>query len=162
MQRAALLQEFVTDDTCAMPPNRPPLVGVDASQEFWRRGFSAARTVMETRDRELTISGDLAVDRFNWDQRMTLRGANQTLVDSGSCVWIWRRDGAGVWRISDSISNSDREEPGIWARRIVPAILDRDPPRKQRGRKPWLPRPCLPARYEFSWTLAPVAGAASE
>jgi len=109
------MSEFVTDDTCVMPPNRPRLIGLEALQEFWREGFSAARTVMATRDQELTVAGDLAVDRFDWDQRMTLRGVDQTLVDSGSCIWIWRREGDGVWRTSASIWNSDLAEPGIWA-----------------------------------------------
>jgi len=109
------MSEFVTEDTCAMPPNRPRLIGLEASQAFWREGFSAAKTIMTTRDQELTIAGDLAVDRFDWDQRITLHGADQTLVDSGACVWIWRRERDDVWRISDAIWNSDLDEPGLWS-----------------------------------------------
>ncbi|HVS12848.1 MAG TPA: DUF4440 domain-containing protein [Thermoanaerobaculia bacterium] len=87
-----------------------------AAQDFWREGFAAAKTEMETHSHDLTVAGDVAIDRFNWKQRMTVHGDDETLEDEGVCIWIWRRGEDGSWRVQGAIWNSDLAEPGIWSR----------------------------------------------
>lgn len=71
---------------------------------------------METHSHDLTVAGDVAIDRFNWKQRMTVHGDDETLEDEGVCIWIWRRGEDGSWRVQGAIWNSDLAEPGIWSR----------------------------------------------
>jgi len=68
-----------------------------------------------THAHDVSVAGDVAIDRFNWDMRITPHGENETLEDTGGCVWIWRRDGDGAWRVATAIWNSDLTEPGIWS-----------------------------------------------
>jgi ketosteroid isomerase-like protein len=110
------MSRFVTEDHFVMPPNQPQRAGLKAAQEFWQAGFSAAKSEMEIHPDDLTIAGDVAIDRFNWKQRMQLKDGDKSLEDDGVCVWIWRRGQDGSWRIQSAIWNSDRAEPGIWSR----------------------------------------------
>ena len=108
------MSELVTDDTVAIPPNQPQLVGLEASQAFWREGFAAANSVMAIRPIQLDLAEDVAVDRFAWTMDSTPHEGGDTVRDKGGCIWIWRREG-GTWKLGCSIWNSDLAEPGIWA-----------------------------------------------
>ena len=107
--------EYLTDDHIGMAPNQPQMVGRDAAQEFWRRGFSMAKSAFTSRSQDLTVAGDIAVDRFNWDMTMTPHDGSPSTQDTGNCVWIWRREGDGAWRVALAIWNSDLAEPGLWS-----------------------------------------------
>lgn len=109
------MSHFVTEDTLVMPPNQPQRVGLEAAQEFWQEGFAAAETVMETHSHDVRVAGDLAIDRFNWKQRITLRETEDTVEDEGICIWIWRRGEDGTWRVAGAIWNSDLAQPGVWS-----------------------------------------------
>jgi ketosteroid isomerase-like protein len=112
----AKMSQCVTEDHLVMPPNQPQRVGLNAAQEFWKAGFSAGKTAMAIHPHDLTIAGDVAVDRFSWKQRIELHDRDRTLADEGVCVWIWRRGEDGSWRIQSAIWNSDLAEPGMWSR----------------------------------------------
>ncbi len=114
-QDVEAMSELVTDNTVAHPPNQPELVGLQASQAFWREGFAAANSVLAAIPKQLEFAGDVAVDRFAWTMDTTPHGGGDTVRDEGACVWIWRREG-GTWKLDCSIWNSDLTEPGIWAR----------------------------------------------
>ena len=109
------MSDFVTEDHHAIPPNQAQRMGRDAAHEFWRQGFAAAKTVFSTRDHNLAVVGDLAIDRFSWDMQISPHDETSTLEDSGGCVWIWRRDSDGAWRVQTAIWNSDRAQPGLWS-----------------------------------------------
>ena len=113
-QDVAAMSELVTDDTVAHPPNQPELVGLEASQAFWREGFAAANSVLGTTPKQLELAGDVALDRFAWTMDTTPHEGGDTVRDEGAGVWIWRREG-GAWKLECSIWNSDLPEPGIWA-----------------------------------------------
>ena len=109
------MTELITEDHVALPPNQPRRTGREAAQEFWKEGFAAAETDFATSAHDVTVVGDLAIDTFDWQMRMTPREGGQALQDRGKCVWIWRRDPDSAWRLATSIWNSDLEQPGIWA-----------------------------------------------
>ena len=108
------MSELLTDDMVAIPPNRPELVGLEASQAFWREGFAAVNSVFGLTPIRLQVAGDLAVDRFAWTMDTTPHEGGDTMRDKGGCVWAWRREG-GTWKLSWAIWNSDLPEPGFWA-----------------------------------------------
>ena len=111
----ARLTELVTSDHLAMPPNQSQRVGTQAAQDFWREGFSAGKTDFKIRPQHLTVAGDLAVDRFGWDMVIEPHGGGQPIQDRGKCLWIWRREADGAWRIGTAIWNSDLDHPGVWS-----------------------------------------------
>ena len=109
------MSQFLTEDHLTMAPNQPQRVGVEAAKEFWQEGFSAAKTAMTIHSQDLTVAGDVAIDRFNWEMRITPHGEGETLEDKGGCLWIWRRGDDGTWRMATAIWNSDLAEPGAWS-----------------------------------------------
>ncbi len=109
------LSDFVTADHVGMPPNRPPLIGLEATQEFWREGFAQATSVLKTTPLSLDVAGDIAIDRFSWTMDVTPHSGGPTAHDHGQCVWIWRRESDGEWRVAQAIWNSDLAAPGMWA-----------------------------------------------
>ena len=109
------MSEFVTEDTVGMPPNQPQIVGRDASQEFWKQGFAIAESSMTISSPDLIVAGGIAVDCFNWTMKIVPHDGSAALEDTGECVWIWRREEDGAWRLASSIWNSDLAEPGLWA-----------------------------------------------
>jgi len=58
-------------------------VGLKAAQESWKAGSSAGTTAMEIHPHDPTVAGDVAIDRFNWKQRIELHDRDKTLADEG-------------------------------------------------------------------------------
>lgn len=108
------MSEFLSDDHVGMPPNQPQLVGKDAAKEYWRNGFSMASSEFSTRSRSVTVAGDVAVDRFQWEMAVSPRDGSPAMRDTGKCVWIWRRGADGTWRLATAIWNSDLDKPALW------------------------------------------------
>ena len=105
------MSEYLTEDHIMMPPNQAQLVGREAAQELWREGFSGAKVEAKSRSRDVIVAGDMAVDRFNWAMVITPRDGSPSTEDTGECMWIWRKEGDGRWRLTMSIWNSDLVEP---------------------------------------------------
>ncbi|HXD17780.1 MAG TPA: nuclear transport factor 2 family protein [Vicinamibacterales bacterium] len=117
VQRMAAL---LTDDHIGMPPNRPALRGARASIEFWREGMAAATSRFTVLPQDLTVDGDVAVDRFDWAIDSTPRGGGAPIRDEGKCVWIWRRESDGAWKVASAVWNSDLATAGLWSGAGVP------------------------------------------
>lgn len=109
------MAEFLTEDHIGMPPGRPQQVGRAAAKEFWREGFAAARSEFTTTSRDLTIVGDTAIDRFSFDMNIAPRDGGAAIHDTGKCVWVWRRDPDGAWRVALAIWNTDMPQPALWS-----------------------------------------------
>ena len=110
-----MMSALLTDDHVGMPPNHPPLVGLHASQDFWRQDFAQAASVFKATPLSLDVAGDTAIDRFSWTMDVTPHSGGPTAHDQGPCVWIWRRESDGEWRLAQAIWNSDLKAPGMWA-----------------------------------------------
>ena len=101
-------------DAVSMPPNEPALVGKEASLNWIKQGFSTAGSKIGVTPRELEVSSDWAIDRFDWTMDTIPLGGGQTTHDNGKCVWVWRSD-AGSWKVARSIWNSDNAAAGMWS-----------------------------------------------
>src|SRR5262249_7561841 len=106
---------LLTDDHIGMPPNRPPVRGKDASREYWREGIAAATSRFAVASEELEIVGDLAVDQFRWTIDSTPRTGGGPIHDEGKCIWLWRRQTDGSWKVARAIWNSDLASAGLWS-----------------------------------------------
>ena len=109
------MSKFVTNDHLIMAPNRSEMKGLEAAQEFWKLGFSIAKTNMEMETQDVTIAGNIAIDRFNWTQHIKLHDSGDIIEDKGKCIWIWRCGNDGSWRMESAIWNSDLPNPGTWS-----------------------------------------------
>ncbi len=109
------LSRIVTGDLVGMPPNEPAISGLEANQAWWKQGFDAASSHLGISPAELQVTGDWAFDRFTWTMDTNPTGGGETVHDEGKCVWIWRRESGGAWRLARAIWNSDKVAPGMWA-----------------------------------------------
>ena len=107
------MADFVMEDIHAMPPNQAAVLGRQGHRIWWAEMFEAGLALLQVDPQELVVTGDQAFDRFNWTMDVTPPGG-ETMHDAGKCVWMWRRDSDGVWRVSHSIWNSDNPVSGPW------------------------------------------------
>lgn len=113
-QDLAKMAEFLTEDHVGMAPGRPALTGRAEAQEFWSQGFAVANSEFTSHSQHVQVSGDFAIDRFHWGMKLSPHDGGPGIKDAGKCVWIWRRDGDGAWRVATAIWNSDQTEPTPW------------------------------------------------
>ena len=109
------MSKLVTKDHLIMAPNRPEMKGLEAAQEFWRSGFSIAKTSMEMETQDVAIVDNVAIDRFHWTQQIKLHDTGDLIEDKGKCIWIWRCEHDGSWRMESAIWNSDLPNAGTWS-----------------------------------------------
>ena len=107
------MAEQISEESITMPPNQSPLVGGAAVMEFLREGMASANTTMQVQPKDLVVEGAYAIDSFNWTQEITLN-SGESSSDSGNCVWVWRKEQDGEWRLWRTIWNSDREAQNVW------------------------------------------------
>src|SRR5207302_1703909 len=65
--------DYVTDDVVTMAPNQAARHGRDAARAFWRDSFAQAETRLRVISADVQVSGDIAVDRFQWTLDMAPR-----------------------------------------------------------------------------------------
>jgi uncharacterized protein (TIGR02246 family) len=106
---------LLTEDSIGMAPNRPAIRGKDAIRQFWRDGFAVATSRLTVVPEELEIGGDVAIDQFHWTVDSTPRAGGSPAHDEGKCIWVWRRQRDGSWRMSRAIWNSDLATAGLWS-----------------------------------------------
>ena len=97
----------VTDDCFVFPPNEAGHSGT-AGQRQWHEARMAQFTAdLEISSQELLGTGDLAFERMSFRIRLTPKSGGVPITDTGTCVWLWRREGA-AWKITRAIWNSDQ------------------------------------------------------
>ncbi len=106
-QDIPVLSDMRADDCIDIPPNRPAIRGLSAIQGFWREGFVQVETRFTIFPEQLEIGGDIAVDRFRWTTESAPLSGGPSTRDNGVCVWTWRREKDGAWKIALAIWNSD-------------------------------------------------------
>ena len=109
------MRDFLTEDHVGMPPGRPRTAGRDEAEAFWREGFAIAKSSFSSHDQEVTVTGDWAVDQFGFVMTIVPHDGSPSVRDEGKCVWVWRREDDGAWRVASAIWNSDLSEPALWS-----------------------------------------------
>jgi ketosteroid isomerase-like protein len=97
-----------TDDIKMLAPNAPRAVGKEAARAALNVVFSQFKTtkVEMADDRDVIISGDLAVEHWSYDFESAMVGGSEVFPDQGNLIAIWRRQPDGTWKESHVIWNS--------------------------------------------------------
>jgi ketosteroid isomerase-like protein len=111
----AAMREVLTEDHVGMAPGRPQMSGRDEAEAFWREGWEVAKSAFTSHNENITVSGDWAIDRFRFVMSIEPRDGSPRVRDEGKCVWVWRKESDGKWRLSSAIWNSDASEPALWS-----------------------------------------------
>ncbi len=106
------LARYISDDIVSMAPNRPATRGIDAQRTVWCEGFAAAKSLLFTFTEELDVLGEVAIDRHRWVLNSMPKRGGRPVHDEGKCIWIWRRQAEGDWKIVNAIWNSDLSRAG--------------------------------------------------
>lgn len=110
-----VMRDFLTKDHVGMPPNRPRMHGRDDAEAFWREGFELAESSFSSHNQTIEVNGDTATDVFDFVMTIKPRDGSPALEDHCKCVWLWRRDADGTWRLACAIWNSDLDVPKLWS-----------------------------------------------
>src|SRR5262245_30191550 len=106
-QDIPVLSDLRAEDCIDIPPNRPTIRGLKAIQAFWRDGFAQAETRFTFTPEQLDIDGGVGVERVRWSADSAPHCGGASTHDEGTCVWTWRRQKDGTWKIAQAIWNSD-------------------------------------------------------
>jgi ketosteroid isomerase-like protein len=94
------LMSMMTDDVIFLAANAKPVVG-KAAVRAWAADYEKAfHTHWDKPVQEFTVSGDNAVERYNYTSTDTPVGGGKDVVDTGWGLVIYHRDADGVWRVS--------------------------------------------------------------
>lgn len=96
-----------TADAVLMPPNEPMRAGADEIRT-WLQGM-ANQFSMTGRysDAQVTVSGDVAVERFVAELRVTPNTGGAAMEERFKGIHVYRRQSDGSWRITHDVWNTD-------------------------------------------------------
>ena len=94
------------DDAIVMPPNMPALSGRVAVKEFWKGLLAMGKAEIDIMIDEVSVNGDMAVERGRWALTLAPNGAPAPVNDKGKYLIVWRNRG-GKWQAVNDIWNSD-------------------------------------------------------
>lgn len=108
---AKAIAALYTADAVEMPPNRPPVKGRAAVQQFYEQQFKAGKITDFVLDHlETRAVGDTGYDVGTYRQKMT-PATGQAVNDTGKYIVILKRT-EGAWKVAYAIYNSDTPMPG--------------------------------------------------
>ena len=92
-----------------MPPNDTSLFGPEEVREWWKEYFEYFRlTSITVPERDVTFSGDLAIEEINYMIVITPVKGGTRIRDDGRFFFVWRRQPDGSWKMWRAIWNSIR------------------------------------------------------
>lgn len=102
-------------DAVLMPPNEPMRAGADEIRT-WLQGMTNQFAV-EGRysDAQVTVTGDVAVERFVAELRVTPKAGGATVEERFKGIHVYRRQADGSWRITHDVWNTDAPPPAASA-----------------------------------------------
>ncbi len=94
------------------PPNTPSAKGVDAIRAWCQPMFAQMKTKSLTiSNKAIDLSGDIAVDRGDYDWILTPAKGGADVRSVGRYVTIWHRQSDGSWKTTELIWNSSEPAP---------------------------------------------------
>ena len=119
------LTSLLDPETVWMPPNDTSLFGREEVGEWWKEYFEFFRVTSVTeREREVTISGDLAIEQTTYMIVITPLKGGTRIRDDGRILRIWKRQLDGSWKIWRFMWNSIRPV-GIGTNRYMSRLLQK-------------------------------------
>lgn len=97
-----------TDSATVLPPNEPVVRGRAAFRAFGEAFFRQLRVVdAEFTESDVTIGGDLAVERVAFSLTLQPVAGGAPITDVGKGVHVYRRQADGTWKLTMDIWNAD-------------------------------------------------------
>src|SRR5262249_48126478 len=95
-------------DGVMMPPHHPTIHGSHAICEYFAKLFTRGRFSFALDSSELTIAGDVAVERLAYSAVMWMASDASPVEDAGKGLHVYRRQPDGSWKLAQDIWNSDQ------------------------------------------------------
>lgn len=97
----------LSSDHLTMPPDEPAPPD-NAALTIWHQNSSALYSFHGdfTTD-DIQVHGDLAIERWSGNTRVSPKGGGEEITDSTKGVWIWKRQVDGSWKLYWSLWNSN-------------------------------------------------------
>ncbi|MEP6509073.1 MAG: DUF4440 domain-containing protein [Gemmatimonadales bacterium] len=94
------LTSMFTDDVIFLAANSKPILGKAAVRE-WAEGYiKAYHTHWDKPVQEFSVSGDYAVERYNYTSTDTPVAGGKDVVDTGWGLVVYHREPDGAWRVA--------------------------------------------------------------
>ncbi|WP_080239385.1 YybH family protein [Spirosoma rigui] len=100
-QGATAMNTYYSTDAQLMPPNMESVKGSTAIGTFWKGAYDSGVKKAKLATTEATQNGDQVFEVGQY----TLYGANDTQLDTGKYVVIWKKEG-GQWKLHRDIWNT--------------------------------------------------------
>ena len=92
---------FFATDVWQMPPNAPPIVGLDAYREWWWQAVQWGLWQFDFSVQDVIVTDSIAVERGKYT--LTFEAGSEAPLaspdDRGNYVAVWRLEPDGEWRI---------------------------------------------------------------
>ena len=95
-------------DGVLMPPHHPRVQGHAAIAEYFRSVFARRHLSFTFTESNVTLVGDVAVERLTYAVVARSASDGETTDDVGKGLHVYARQSDGHWRIAQDIWNSDR------------------------------------------------------
>ena len=115
------LISVTTSDAEYLPPNEPAVRGHDALKKWAETMFSQASVSGRYTSSDVTVSGDLAVVRYDGELTITPKAGGAPATERIKGIHVMKRQPDGTWKIAQDVWNSD-----------APAVAPSLPPAKNR------------------------------
>jgi uncharacterized protein (TIGR02246 family) len=90
---------FVADDAVILPPDEPPIIGMDAIRSRYAAVFNAYSFQFTGRLEEITVAGRLAVVRATIEETVTPTSGGEPTELRGAWLLVLRRQPDGSWKL---------------------------------------------------------------
>ncbi len=107
----AAMAKMIIRDVVAMPPDRPPLVGTEATMAFWNDLFERYSFEASTSVEEVIASDKWAFVRARNQWTATPQPDGEPQQGEASYIHIFQKQPDGSWKIARDIWNSDQPPP---------------------------------------------------
>jgi len=101
------LEKVYTADIKLMPPNEQAVTGTEKIRSWAENMYSMISVQGEYTSSDLTLAGDLAFERLTMNLTITPVDGGESIMETGKCIHIYKRQTDGSWKIAQDIWNMD-------------------------------------------------------
>ena len=91
---------YHADEAIVIPPNRPPLIGKDASISDLQQLFDQFNILEVDVVKDVQVSGDLAVAHYTWSATANPKAGGKPLEENGNGIMVLKKQPENVWKFT--------------------------------------------------------------